>query len=229
MAAQKVHCELGYDEKKMVLIENGFDTEKHQRLPERRDAFRSELGVENGTFLVGHAGRFDPQKDHQTLVHAAKLVLNQRPDIRFVFCGTNVTPENEALRGMIEAVGIQDHVYLKGIQYDMPAFYCAMDIQVMCSAYGEGGSNVLGEAMACETPCISTDVGDSAHIIGDTGDIVPSGDAPSLAERILARAHEDIEMRAVRGKRARQAIVDKLSLLKMVEAYQALYQTTVTE
>lgn len=229
LAARQIHAQMGYNQDKMVLIENGFDTEKHHHSQKSADAFRAELGVSGEPLLIGHAGRFDPQKDHQTMVKAAEIVLDKRSDVKFIFCGTEVNSENDGLQEMIAHSAIQEHVILKDIVYDMRAFYSAMDIQVLSSAFGEGGSNVLGEAMACETPCISTDVGDSAHIIGDTGDIVPPGNPQALAERILSRVEESPEIRRQRGVQARKAINEGFSLKKMVEAYQSLYQNAVKE
>jgi glycosyltransferase involved in cell wall biosynthesis len=67
----------------------------------------------------------------------------------------------------------------------MPAVYTALDILVSSSSYGEGFPNVVGEAMACGTPCVVTDVGDSAMIVGNLGRVVPAGDSESLAHEVV--------------------------------------------
>ncbi|MCB0360469.1 MAG: glycosyltransferase, partial [Bdellovibrionales bacterium] len=97
---------------------------------------------------------------------------------------------------------------------DMVALYSALDVLVS-SSDSEGFSNVLTEAMACGVPCVATDVGDSAWILGDTGRIVPPQQTDALAEGIRDILATDP---ATRGKRARQRIIDNFSIEKMVDA-----------
>jgi len=223
-AAQVVHEALGYNKSKMLLIENGFDTDKHHRSEELRQAWRQRLNLGNDMFAIGHAARLDPQKDHETFLHAVALVAKENPQVKFVLCGTNITSDSNQLMELITALGLENHVELLGIVDDMVGFYAAMDAVVMSSAYGEGAPNVLGEAMSCETPCISTDIGDSARIVGDTGLIVPIRNAEAMAEAILTVARETLEQRQLRGKAARQRIIDELPLEKMVKGYEDLYR-----
>jgi glycosyltransferase involved in cell wall biosynthesis len=64
----------------------------------------------------------------------------------------------------------------------MTAVYNSMDIVTSSSSFGEGFPNVIGEAMACGVPCVVTDIGDSAIIVGETGIVVPPEDPQSLAD-----------------------------------------------
>jgi len=104
---------------------------------------------------------------------------------------------------------------------DMPAVYSSLD--VLCSAScSEGFPNVIAEAMACGVPCVVTDVGDSARIVGDTGMVVPSKDSVRLATAIedsLRREENETEL-----QRRRTRIVEKFGLEKLVASTELLFR-----
>jgi glycosyltransferase involved in cell wall biosynthesis len=93
----------------------------------------------------------------------------------------------------------------------MPKIYNALDIAVS-SSYGEGLSNVICEAMACGVPCVVTNVGDSAWVVGDMGEVVPPKDPVALMnaiERLLDHKVYDPDQ-------IRRRIVDELSINSLV-------------
>ena len=108
-------------------------------------------------------------------------------------------------------LGLENRLLWVGIREDMPAVYTALDIAVS-SSYGEGLSNVIGEAMACGVPCVVTNVGDSAWLVGQTGEVVPPKSPAALGEameRLLERP------RATQAQ-IRQRIIDELSRENLV-------------
>ena len=225
-AARTVHTGLGYDASKMALVCNGFDINKFKPSPHLRAPFRERHGLGSDDIVIGHAGRFDPQKDHKSMLEAAAVVAGQIPNAKFVFCGTKVTPDNDVLAGWVEDNGLQDKVLLLGPLDDMVEFYAGLDMYVMSSAYGEGGANVLGEAMSQGVPCIATDVGDCALILGETGPLVSPRHVAGLADAMVQLAKETPDQRAGRGERSRAHIAEHFPLAKMVAEYEDLYRQT---
>ena len=94
----------------------------------------------------------------------------------------------------------------------------ALDIVVSSSAWGEGFPNVIGEAMASEVPCIVTDVGDSAYIVGKYGRVCPVGDDQCIANSLL-QLIENKQERKTAGKQARKRIKEKYSIDKIKKEY----------
>jgi glycosyltransferase involved in cell wall biosynthesis len=213
----------------MVLIPNGFQTDLYRPDEHIRYAIRSALGIAAGSVVIGIVGRFDPQKDHQLFVQAAAKVANEVRDVRFLFCGDGLSRDNVKLLGWIRAGEIEDRCLLLGRRDDLHELYCAMDVMVSSSAYGEGFPNVIGEAMSCGVPCVVTDVGDSALIVGDTGRVVPPRDLDALAKAIREIAVSSFEERIAIGAAARRRILEHYDLPSVASRYMTLYKDVIAQ
>lgn len=227
--SQAQHQALGYSSANSCVIPNGFDTEKFQANPEIRRQFRQELGVAEDTFLIGSVARYHPMKDHANFLRAAKILLADYPETRFVMVGTEVDAQNSALTSLIKELDIGDRIYLLGQRGDIPQITPALDILTSSSAYGEAFPLVIGEAMSCEVICVVTDIGDSGWIVGDTGKVVPPKNAAALAQGWAEVINLDLSARASLGKSARNRIVENFSLKSVVERYEQLYQNMVSK
>lgn len=229
IAAQRVHSALGYSDPKIRVIPNGFDLSQFRPDPVARREIRDELGLPANAPVVGRLGRFDTQKDYHTFIDAAERLHRRRPDVHFVLCGLNVDSTNELLRGWISAAGLESVCHLLGYRRDAARVDAALDVATSSSAYGEAFPNVVAEAMACEVPCVATDVGDSAYIIGDTGRIVPPRDPGALSdawEALLASGPDHLQ---AQGRLARQRVEDKFAMETVVRAYEDTYEAIVNE
>ncbi len=197
------HTRLGYPADRVTVIPNGYDLHEFKPDVTARAEVRSELGLSWGTPLVGHFGRFHPDKDHRTFVEAAARIAGVRKDVHFVLGGRDVDDHNLQLAAWIAATGLRDRCHLLGARRDVSRLLAAVDL-VVSSSRTEAFPNILGEALACGVPCVATDVGDAGRIVGDCGEIVAAGDAGSLAAaaaRILGTPHEQLGRFAMRCRK----------------------------
>jgi glycosyltransferase involved in cell wall biosynthesis len=180
-AGRRDHIARGYPEDKTVVIPNGIDTARFCQNPEARERIRAEWGVAHHEEVIGMVGRLDPMKDHETLFQAALLLVQRRKTARFVCVGDGRPEYRASLHDRARMLGLSDRIIWAGMRPDMADVYNAFDLLVNCS-YGEGFSNVIGEAMACGIPCVATDVGDSGLVIGSFGALVPPKDPMALKD-----------------------------------------------
>jgi glycosyltransferase involved in cell wall biosynthesis len=229
IASEQIHREIGYTANKMVVIPNGFDLSVFQPEPTARQSVRQELGIPAETLLIGLVGRFDPQKDHRNFVKAASQLQPCLPDVHFLLCGDKISWKNRKLVEWIELAGMRDRFHLLGLREDIAYLTAALDIATSASAFGEGFPNVIGEAMACGVPCVVTDVGDSAWIVGDTGRVVPPQNALALANAWQELIKLGGEGRTAMGQAARLRIMRRFSLDAIVAQYELLYNSVLQE
>lgn len=223
-AGQASHTSLGYHPRKWSIIPNGFDTKRYRPDRDARASVRRELACDPDTPLIGLVARYDPMKDHATFLQAAALLRRRQPNIRFLLVGRDVDTRNRALIEAVATLGLEGVVSLLGERTDVPRIMTALDVFSLSSAFGEGSPNVVGEAMACGVPCVVTDVGDAARLVGDTGTIVPPRSPESLADgwsRLLALGADE---RARLGVAARRRIEADFALADIVARYEHLYE-----
>ena len=225
-ATRDVHSALGYDRTRMSVIPNGFDLQLFRPDPASRHRIRAELGVSPTTLLVGSIGRFHPDKDPRNFVNAAARLHARRPDVHFVLCGRDLSPMNAELVEWVESAGLAGALHLLGERRDVPTVLAALDVATSPSRT-EGFPSAVGEAMACGVPCVVTDVGDSALLVGTTGRVVPAQSPDALADAWDALLAEGSERLGRLGLQARQRIATTFSIERMTRAYEAVYAETL--
>jgi len=226
-AAKKDHESWGYPALRMVVIPNGFDLDHFRPDPVARVSVRRELYLADEAPLVGLIARFHPKKDHQTFLRAAAQLHKWMPDVRFLLAGAGVTPQNPELCRAIRENELEGFVFLLGRRNDVARLMASLDILSLSSSFGEAFPLVVGEAMACGVPCVVTDVGDSAFIVGDTGSVVLAGNPEALARGLADMMDLGSDGRKALGQRARQRVEARFSQARMVEAYESLYERLV--
>jgi glycosyltransferase involved in cell wall biosynthesis len=221
-AARRTHVALGYADKRFLVIPNGFDLSRFRPDTEARASVRAELGLPPDAPLIGLIARFDPQKNHAGFLAAAGRLRRQRPDVYFLLAGRGVEPGNPDLQEWASAADVTSVLHLLGERHDIPRLTASLDLATLAS-WGEAFPNVLGEAMACGVPCVATDAGDAALIIGDSGRVVPRGDMAALAGAWQELLNLPTPERTALGLAARERIVRHFDLDQIVERYAALY------
>ncbi len=222
-AAAVEHRRRGYAGEKMVVIPNGYDCDELRIDRPAGQALRLSWGVAPGEPLIGMVARWDPLKDHANLCAALQL-LGRRRAVRCALIGPGMDDGNRALGELLDRYGVRPHVVLAGSRADITTVMNALDLHVLSSC-SEAFPNVVAEAMACGTPCVVTDVGDAAAMVGDTGWSVPPRDPQALCSAIeaalarLASADAQSSLRAA----CRQRIVEHYSRAQMVRAYESVW------
>lgn len=208
---KKVCIYHGFPDERIVVIPNGIDVNKFHEIPDQRRVWRNMWGVADDECLIGIVARFAPVKGHDTFLRASSLLTKARSDIKIACIGSGSEDEVQRLKNLATELGLNSKVIWTGSLQEMPGVYNALD--VLCSSsYAEGFSNVIAEAMACNIPCVVTDVGDSAMIVGDTGVVVPAGNPDQLAQGLK-------EMLDRPKLKIRDRIVNHFTTERLVEVF----------
>jgi len=212
----------------MVVIPNGFDAEAFAPDQEVGIEVRRELAIPSRAPIVGLVARFHPAKDHHNFVRAAAILARSLPQAVFVLCGSGVDDENTLLVNWIRDAGLSGSFRLLGERADISRIIQSFDISGT-SSISEAFPLVVGEAMACGVPCVVTDVGDSAAIVGETGLVVPAGNPAELAAAWASLLALDPAERRGRGEQARMRVLDQYNLPSIARRYQDVHLSLVSD
>ena len=216
--AKETHSTVGYRGHKIVMIPNGFELDRFYFDLESRVKVRKRLNVGEEPLIIT-VGRWDIQKDYYTLIRALDILRKQNTNFRMLMVGSQLDSTNEELVELVEKHGLESRILLLGRRNDVPALLSATDIYVS-SSLGESFSNSIGEAMACELPCVVTDVGDSSLIVGDTGYVVK----PESPEELGQVLHDLLANTPVRRRPdARNRIKSNYDISSVTKEFEKLW------
>jgi glycosyltransferase involved in cell wall biosynthesis len=222
--ARRIHVSLGYAGVKMSVVPNGFDLSRFRPDDGARGRVRAGLGCADDTLLVGMIGRFDPLKNHSGFISAMAIVHRNLPQVHLLLAGKGVDRDNEELVHSIERAGLSANTHLLGPRDDVPELMAALDV-LACPSHAEAFPNVVGEAMAAGVPCVATDVGDCAYIIGDTGHVVPAGNMAGFASSVEAMLKLSHAERTALGEKARVRVASYFEIGHIVRRYEETYES----
>ena len=136
---------------KVTILPNAIDPDRFKFCETARREIRAKYGIAEDDFVVGHVGRFYPQKNHDFLINVFSEVHKQKPNAKLLLLGDG--PLQEKIRQEVETLGLAESVIFAGLQKDPALFYSAMDVFAFPSLW-EGLGIVLLEAQYNGLPCV---------------------------------------------------------------------------
>lgn len=225
--AKIIYEKIGYNRKIIKFIPNGYDLSILKINKYQKIKFKKKNKIKKEIFLIGKVARYDSQKDHLNLLTALNLIKSKNINFCCVLIGFNVDKKNARLKSQISKLKLTNHVKLLGQNDNISEVMNGLDVHVLSSRYGEGFPNVVAEAMACGTPCVVTDVGDSGLIVGKTGWVVPPKNSLKLAKAIEhAFREKDTVKWKKRCNKVRSRIKQNFGINNMISSYNNLWIKT---
>lgn len=220
---------LGIDRNAIAVIPRGRTVARLGGPPDpgRRARVRQEMGLD-GSVVILHVGRQDPQKGHVDLIRAFRTVSSQRPDAMLLMAGREGN-STEAIKEAIDAAGLGNRIRALGQRDDVGELLSAADLFAFPSRWEGLGGAVL-EAMAMRVPIVASDLPAIREVLpdGDCGRLVPPGDARALATEIL-RVLNDQRLADDLAARAAARFEERYTLDRCVAAMAAMYMEIATD
>lgn len=224
-SGRKYLIKRGLNPARIKVIYNGINTQRLIPDPAKVTQIRESLKLSKSGVVIGISASLIPLKDHVTFLKAAQTISKIMPQTKFVILGDG--PLRSNLEKMVRELGIDSSVIFMGNQVEVSPYLAAFDIACLCSAEPEGCSNAILEAMALGKPVVATDAGGNRELVedGKTGFLVPVKNPQALADAIVSCIKQP-ELTRQMGQRAREIILTRFSLDRMICDYETLYQET---
>lgn len=219
-------------EDKITVVLNGIDTARFAQAREtfNREKFLKKWSLPDDSFLVGTVGELTPLKGQSEFLKAAAQVVQEYPKAHFIVAGTDNSAEQTngaVLQELISRLKLTDHVMVVPWIPDIGQLYCALDVFVSAS-HTESFGLAIAEAMASGSAVVATGTAGAREIIrpGETGLLVPVGDADELADTIIGLLG-DSGRRARMGAAAQQSVAQRFGMEQMISATEKIYQEEI--
>lgn len=209
---------------KFTTIYSGMNVEPFLESSRYRETVRREFGLEEHHVVIGKIARLFHLKGHYDVIQAAKEVVLEIPDVRFLFVGNGVL--KQSLESEIQDSGLQEHFIFTGLvdPVEVPRLIAAMDIVVHAS-YREGLARALPQALISGIPVVSYDIDGAREVVinGQTGSLIPPGDIRELSNAMTSLG-KDPALRTQYGLAGRKRFTEQFRHQEMTRQIRALYQ-----
>lgn len=213
-AGLKNYQDYGYKPAQFKVIGNGIDTGYY-----KPDEILNKKKLKEKKFIIGNVARLNPYKDHSTLIRAFCGVKEKINQAVLWVVGDGRQEYKEELINLAKELGVLNDIQWFSSYDEMSKFYNRINVFVLSSVV-EGTPNVLLEAMACQTPVVTTDAGDSKAIAGAYGEVVPVQSPEKLSAAIVRYFKMDLQKKRAQVDKAQKYVQKNYSLKKMVENHE---------
>ncbi len=222
MTAQAVRARIA-PPAKFTTIRSGIETDQFVPDPRVRTGVRAAWDVTDDDVVVGTVARLFANKGYEDVLQALPMLARQCPQARFVWVGDGAN-RAEYVR-QVERLGLRDRLHLTGLvpPEEVPRLLNGFDLLVHASRW-EGLPRAVVQALLMEVPVVSYDNDGAPEVVeqGETGELVPFGDAEGLAEGLIRLASSP-ERRRRLGVEGRRRCLEEFDHRRMVERIEALY------
>lgn len=212
----------GLPPQRVVSIPTGVDTDRF-RPAEPDPALAAELGLTPGEPVVAMVAVLRSWKRHDLFCEMARLVLQEKPNTRFLIVGDG--PGWERVNGYLDQMGLRPRVIMTGHRNDVHRILPLSTVCVLASDQAEGVPQAVLQELACQRAVVAADAGDVGEVVRhrETGFLVRPGSAEELARAVLELL-DDPDLRRRLGQAGRRLVEGSYSLDHMLEATENLYQ-----
>ena len=166
---------------KVTILPNAIDPERFKYNESARQEIRSRYGIKDDDFVIGHVGRYFPEKNHKFIIRVFEEVLRQRANSWLLLVGNG--PLQQEILEVVQKLGLENRVIFAGLQKDVVPFYCAMDVLLLPSTR-EAFPMTLVEAQYNGLPCVVSDAVPRETAITDSVYPLPIDDVKPWCEKL---------------------------------------------
>jgi glycosyltransferase involved in cell wall biosynthesis len=223
-AVRQSFIQRGIQPAKIAVIYNSVDLARFDVVDREvaRRATRQAFGWDGSHFVVGTVARLERIKGLDHLIEAAETIAEAIPQARFLVVGDG--PQREDLLSQVHHLGLGERFVFAGLRSDIPQILPALDLFVLPSLSEALGIAAI-EALASGVPVVASRVGGVPEVVihGETGLLVPPGDAGQLAQAVSRVAANPAEARrwADCGRKRVRLMFD---VNRLADAQAELYQ-----